>query len=573
MKNVKLNIISIFVAMVLAVPMFGQLELGLQGGRIFAEGDAHCFTDSNIDFFTGTGPAFGAFLRYMFDDRRFGARLHYGYLPLEFNESRYDDNGHASRGFQGKNKASDLSLELSWHPWRHKKLHPYLFGGLGLQFASYDVDWNIENQNQGKIDQIREDQDASTTNFILPVGAGIEWRVAPRWGIHAESSMRLPISDYYDGISVAANPDANDWYGYSMLGLTYMLKGADDRDEDGIADKRDVCPDEPGIKEFEGCPDTDGDGLKDSEDGCPTVAGLMVNKGCPDTDEDGIVDKDDECPEVKGLLEMNGCPDTDGDGLADPKDECPEVKGLATHGGCPDSDGDDVRDKDDTCPNVAGLASLSGCPDGDGDGIPDGDDECPDVAGLAVNKGCPPVDSDNDGIPDADDNCPNVAGISSNNGCPEVIVAPPVVNTNGKACDCEGSSDPIFTSICENPKKLNRLGSNPEFGNSHALTPNGFYNKLVKAYSDNEVDRKFLDYIYQEMGYTGFSDASSSQFTAVVLPVGSTGKLGYSIYHKTGCYTLPDAEYHRKAFHIKSANGCDLHFMKTCGNHFFMCNK
>jgi uncharacterized protein YegP (UPF0339 family) len=154
--------------------------------------------------------------------------------------------------------------------------------------------------------------------------------------------------------------------------------------------------------------------------------------------------------------------------------------------------------------------------------------------------------------------------------------AAPVVAPKAMGCTvCAGgaSDDAIFTSVCDNPKKLSRLGTNPEFGNSHALSPEDFYNKIKKAYAENEVDKVFLDKIYKSMGYEGFKDAKAGQFSAVVLPQGTSGRLGYSKAHKTGCYTLPDDEYHRKAFHIKSANGCDLHFMKTCGNHFFFCKK
>ena len=139
---------------------------------------------------------------------------------------------------------------------------------------------------------------------------------------------------------------------------------------------------------------------------------------------------------------------------------------------------------------------------------------------------------------------------------------------------CSGAStDPIFTSVCDNPKKLSRLGTNPEFGNSHDLSPEQFYAKLKKRHAANNVDKAFLDKVFTAMGYNGFADAKAEQFSAVTLPVGTSGRLGYSAAHKTGCYTLPDAEYHRLAFHIKAANGCDLHFMKTCGNHFFFCNK
>jgi OOP family OmpA-OmpF porin len=86
-----------------------------------------------------------------------------------------------------------------------------------------------------------------------------------------------------------------------------------DRDHDGIADKDDACPDEPGV------PSDD-----PAKNGCPPPP--------PDRDGDGIPDKDDACPDVKGVANTdpreNGCPpDTDGDGIRDDVDACPNEKG------------------------------------------------------------------------------------------------------------------------------------------------------------------------------------------------------------------------------------------------------
>lgn len=148
-------------------------------------------------------------------------------------------------------------------------------------------------------------------------------------------------------------------------------------------------------------------------------AGIKFVFGGTDTDGDGIYDKDDECPEQPGLEEFNGCPDTDGDGIEDRQDACPEEAGLAEFDGCPDSDGDGVADPDDDCPEVAGLAEMNGCPDADGDGVRDDEDECPDEAGPAENDGCPWPDTDGDGILDKDDDCPEEAGPAASNGCPE----------------------------------------------------------------------------------------------------------------------------------------------------------
>ena len=148
--------------------------------------------------------------------------------------------------------------------------------------------------------------------------------------------------------------------------------------------------------------------------------GITIKFGKQDRDNDGVADKDDKCPDVAGKPELNGCPDADGDGITDAEDSCPDVFGLKEFNGCPDTDGDGIADKDDECPEVAGKPALKGCPDADNDGIADKDDKCPQVAGPKENNGCPWPDTDRDGVLDKDDECPEEAGPASNKGCPEV---------------------------------------------------------------------------------------------------------------------------------------------------------
>jgi OmpA-OmpF porin, OOP family len=98
-----------------------------------------------------------------------------------------------------------------------------------------------------------------------------------------------------------------------------------DRDDDGVPDRRDACPDQPGVPSrdalLHGCPeapsDRDGDGIPDVNDACPMVPGeasrLRKHHGCPkpvDTDGDGVPDPEDACPEQAGLAppKGNGCP-------------------------------------------------------------------------------------------------------------------------------------------------------------------------------------------------------------------------------------------------------------------------
>ncbi|MCU7617136.1 von Willebrand factor type A domain-containing protein [Chryseobacterium sp. PBS4-4] len=114
--------------------------------------------------------------------------------------------------------------------------------------------------------------------------------------------------------------------------------------------------------------DKDQDGLKNNHDKCPEIAGSLENKGCPwpDSDNDGVPDKDDSCKDVAGPVENNGCPwpETDGDGVIDKDDACPTIAGPAENNGCPwpDTDGDGILDKGDACPTVPGLPEYNGCP-------------------------------------------------------------------------------------------------------------------------------------------------------------------------------------------------------------------
>jgi outer membrane protein OmpA-like peptidoglycan-associated protein len=123
-----------------------------------------------------------------------------------------------------------------------------------------------------------------------------------------------------------------------------------DRDLDGIIDREDACPDQPGPRDPDpkknGCPppsDRDKDGILDVDDACPEVAGVKTDdpktNGCPpppaDRDKDGIIDTQDACPDVPGVPtndpKTHGCPppppDRDKDTIIDPEDACPDQPG------------------------------------------------------------------------------------------------------------------------------------------------------------------------------------------------------------------------------------------------------
>ncbi len=208
----------------------------------------------------------------------------------------------------------DLRVNFNLLPRDRSAVSPYLFAGVSVT-------------------QYRKDFGA-----LLPVGVGLNVRLAKSLSLNLESAYKIPLGDQ------------NQTHLQHMAGIVYWFK--------------------PGYK-----------------------APVMIpTPPFVDTDRDGIVDSLDECPTIAGLPDFNGCPDTDGDGIPDQKDECPLVPGLAQFKGCPDSDGDGIPDQKDKCPYVAGLPLYNGCPppDRDGDGFPDDVDRCPDQYSK-TNGGCPEV--------------------------------------------------------------------------------------------------------------------------------------------------------------------------------------
>ncbi len=176
--------------------------------------------------------------------------------------------------------------------------------------------------------------------------------------------------------------------------------------------------------------------------------GFTAEASFSDKDNDGIKNKDDQCPDqaedIDNFHDNDGCPDADNDmdGLLDGGDKCPleaeDRDGYQDEDGCPDPDNDtdNLPDVRDACPNqhedFDGYQDADGCvdPDNDNDRIADSLDKCPIVAedldGFEDADGCPDVDNDQDGLPDAKDKCPqqkeSVNGFEDEDGCPDVSV-------------------------------------------------------------------------------------------------------------------------------------------------------
>ena len=145
-------------------------------------------------------------------------------------------------------------------------------------------------------------------------------------------------------------------------------------------------------------------------------------------------------------------------------------------------------------------------------------------------------------------------------------------NNNIKG-DCNCSNKAIVFEIPDTEaKSVNRLGSNPQFGNTHGLSSSDFLEELKHASNSNSWDRKYLNYLYKAMGYSnGFADAKASQISQGKITPGVKGILGFGKYSGYGYSKLDLKGQDLEVFRIEAANGCHINFMKTCGNLLFIC--
>lgn len=232
-----------------------------------------------------------------------------------------------------------------------------------LPYLAIGVDYTIiDSKQEGEFSNpisevIIIDDSENAINFWGELGVRVI--LSQHISLFGSIGLNFFNKDNIDALYVDGS--AKDFYATYNLGFSVALnlnKKVLDRDNDGIPDHIDKCPDKP----------EDYDGFQD-EDGCPDL----------DNDRDGIEDKIDKCPDeaedLDGFEDEDGCPDLDNDkdGIPDVIDKCPDdpedLDGFEDKDGCPDidNDNDGILDVDDDCPDKPetfnNFEDTDGCPD------------------------------------------------------------------------------------------------------------------------------------------------------------------------------------------------------------------
>lgn len=130
-------------------------------------------------------------------------------------------------------------------------------------------------------------------SFALPVGAGVNFHITPRWNFKLGATMHFSFTDYIDGVNKTNKGNGRgdtkkDKYLETYFTLTFNLFNPNPPYESAVSEEELLA------LMYE---DADGDGVTDFNDSCQgTPPGVTVDaKGCPpDTDADGKYDYADK---------------------------------------------------------------------------------------------------------------------------------------------------------------------------------------------------------------------------------------------------------------------------------------
>ena len=196
-----------------------NIEAGAAMGLMTYQGDLvnGPFAKEEFNFF------YGALLRGHLTEK-ISIRSTFYAGRLSGNDANYPER--ESRAFKFRSDIKEFTIQGEWNilgTGRYnsrgfadkQRFTPYLFAGIGVTVADLQV-------FQGDIPD-PEGTDYETVHIVVPAGGGVKIGLNESVVVGLELGGRTSFSDYLDGISQLANPNANDWYWAGNIVLTYVF--------------------------------------------------------------------------------------------------------------------------------------------------------------------------------------------------------------------------------------------------------------------------------------------------------------------------------------------------------------
>jgi len=205
------KLITVILIMLSSIAIYAQNgDIGLFAGSSYYTGDLNPGTP-----FKNSSPAFGAFYRYIFNNR---LAIRTGYTGTTLKSDDFQ-----GRGISFKTKLNEISaqLEVNFAEFgfgvNEKRLSPYIFGGLGYTW------FTARKDSMGvKSDPIQ----ANITSF--PFGLGIKYMPVENLSIGLEWGLRKTFGKQADKIDNVYEPgirisNAKDWYAFAGFWISFRL--------------------------------------------------------------------------------------------------------------------------------------------------------------------------------------------------------------------------------------------------------------------------------------------------------------------------------------------------------------
>ena len=224
------------------LPFSGQaqnskFEVGVHVSGFVYQGD---LTPSALGSVGTTKPGFGLF----------GSVKMVGPLALRINLAkgslRGDDAKYASpawrreRAFKFNTPVTEISAQVVWNIVNLGNLTPYVLGGFGNTSLNIERDYSQTQfaQSSGLDEDLAEPLPKNIP--VALAGGGLRYAVSPAIAINAEASYRFAsFTDYLDGFSKSGNPERDDHYYITSVGLIYSIPQSKGNRGRG---KKSTCP-------------------------------------------------------------------------------------------------------------------------------------------------------------------------------------------------------------------------------------------------------------------------------------------------------------------------------------------
>ncbi|WP_341665979.1 OmpA family protein [Blattabacterium cuenoti] len=200
-----------------------------------------------------------------------------------------------------------LSPGVNLYILPHNKFDPYLKFGLGYHKFNNYINREL------RISETKYFKTNKKNFFLLDSGLGLNLWLVPNFGFNIQSTYNQvfakqsedylnfwkhnvglifrfggPISIHKHDHKTVVETDQDNFSSVvkekekeEEQEKKICCNNQEDSDNDGVLDQEDLCPNQFGLKKFQGCPDTDLDHIPDHEDRCPNKFGKKEHQGCP----------------------------------------------------------------------------------------------------------------------------------------------------------------------------------------------------------------------------------------------------------------------------------------------------